>query len=113
MYVGIVTIHRYYDFYVYHSVVNRIFDHLQECVFSAGGLLTPKIEPESTPELHQALPDLGDCFEADFRAEIKSELEEVNISPVISMAVEQVQRDIDTTCQILGISQGKHFIFAF
>jgi hypothetical protein len=92
---------------------------LKPLIFS--GLLVPKVEPDSAPLLRQVLTDysfeskLGQSFDTDFRPEVKSELDDtlstaVNMNPVISMAVEQIKRDIDTTCQILRISPG-NFIF--
>ena len=77
----------------------------------------------STPLLRQVLMDKS--FEAKFdvkvnfgmqvKAEVKSEpetvsasLEEVKMDPVISLAMEQVKKDIETTSQILRISPGKY-----
>ena len=90
------------------------------------GLLIPKTEPQTTndhPLLRQVLEDFpfeskfGDDFgsssaETEFRCQVKSELDDslseaVKMSPVISLAVEQVKKDIDTTCQILRIAPGK------
>ena len=94
------------------------------------GLLIPKTEPQTTndhPLLRQVLEDFpfeskfGDDFgsssaETEFRCQVKSELDDslseaVKMSPVISLAVEQVKKDIDTTCQILRISPGIWEIF--
>ena len=84
------------------------------------GLIVPKTEPQSSidhPLLRQVLEDFSfepkfeDNF--DFRAEIKSELDQslsnVKMDPVISLAMEQVNKDIETTCQILHISPGLFF----
>ena len=88
------------------------------------GLLIPKTEPQTStdhPLLRRVLEDFsfdskfggfGASSETEFRCEVKSELDDslseaVTMSPVISMAVEQVKKDIDTTCQILRIAPGK------
>ena len=104
------------------KIFHKMFYGCSVCILSlfCSGLIVPKTEPQSSndhPLLRQVLEDFSfepkfeDNF--DFRAEIKSELDQslsnVKMDPVISLAMEQVNKDIETTCQILHISPGWFF----
>lgn len=76
---------------------------------------TPNANPNATgfPEADKEIKMEANTSEENKGDEIVEELTSEKIEPVFSLAIEQIKRDVDNTCNILGIASGKFSFFLF